>query len=346
MEFDFYGWNKGNRITPHPVESPDNTHYDSSLNFENGERKPKPTNIREKVGPWELKDCGGSDGNEALHYTHSEPYFHCAIHKVKNGYYLTMGISRPAGAVARRVVIQSLEDAYNYMEVHDMRKRTYGKYQNGNRFANQTEQANPDYGILTWGLLQTSAEDFEALKKRLANGRYDYDENFCSPGGILAANIDRSELQNLSKRNKTHNFIYGERVLDAQKLSWKITMEFWEYEEITKYNITGQFQSVTEYFDCSEAEFQKIDDFAARHGFSFTAPFSQVLSQASQDIFLRYPWKDPRQFLREAELYLCKRHKFTGQAQWSYRARMYHAPLDWEGDDGAKNSYYEMWKEK
>ena len=346
MELNFYGHNKGNKIVPHPVENPDNTNYDSSLNFENGERKPKPTNIPEKVGPWKLKDCGGSAGNEALHYTRSDPYFHCTVHKVKNGYYLTMGVSRPAGAVARRAVIQSLEDAYHYMEVYDMRTRTYGKCIDRNLFANQTEQENPEYGILTWGILKISTEDFEALKKRLANGRYDYDQNFCSPNGILVTNVDRGELQNLSKHCKNHNFIYGERILDKQTISWKISMEFWEYEEITKYNITGQFQSVTEYFDSTEAEFQKIDDFVARRSFAFTIPFSQALSQASTDIFSRFPWKEPQQFLREVETYLCKRHRFTGHAQWRYRARMYHAPLDWEGQDGAKNEYYETWKER
>ena len=124
---------------------------------------------------------------------------------------------------------------------------------------------------------------------------------------------------------------------------YQLDMEFWEYEETTKYNITTHSVSVTEYLDIYEDKKEKLDDFMARHYFEFSDSFSNVLNSASRNIFQKYSWKEPRQFLREVETYLTEHHKYTGLAQWRYRARMLHKPQAWELEDSTRNTYYEMW---
>ena len=211
------------------------------------------------------------------------------------------------------------------------------------RFKNQLTLEKPLYGVLTWGIVKTSEEKFEALKKEIVRARFDFDESSCTPDGILITNLSRADVQYFADHFGKKDFIYGERTLSEITGYYQLDMEFWEYEETTKYNITTHSTSVTEYLDIYEDKTEKLDDFMARHYFSFSDSFSNVLNSASRNIFQKYSWKEPRQFLREVETYLTEHDKYTGLAQWRYRARMLHKPQTWEFEDGTSNAYYEMW---
>ena len=133
------------------------------------------------------------------------------------------------------------------------------------RFKNQLALEKPVYGILTLGIIKTSEDKFEALKKEVVRARFDYDESSCTPDGILITNLSRADVQYFAEHFGNRDFIYGERTLSE---------------------ITGYYQ---------------LDDFMVRHYSSFSDSFSNVLNSASRNTFQKYSWKEPRQFLREVE---------------------------------------------
>ena len=63
------------------------------------------------------------------------------------------------------------------------------------RFKNQLTLEKPLYGVLTWGIVKTSEEKFEALKKEIVRAHFDYDESTCTPDGILITNLSRADVQ-------------------------------------------------------------------------------------------------------------------------------------------------------